>query len=134
VIAQESDRAARVGGDFMFGRFLVPTVPFWAVLLDLGTLALATRRWLYVGATTVVVIALLVTPTPIPGRQIVNGIGDEPRHYSRQLVEQVEHKAEILKRFFGGLDVTVAFTGSEARLVYLADVPRAIECETGLTE
>jgi hypothetical protein len=125
---------ARVGGDFMFGRFLVPTVPFWAVLLDLGTMALLPRRALHVGATAVVVIALLVTPTPIPGRQIVNGIADEPRHYSRDLVEEVNRKAEVLKRFFEGLDVTVAFTGSEARLVYLADVPRAIECETGLTD
>jgi hypothetical protein len=28
----------------MFGRLLVPTIPFWAVLLDLGLLTFAGRR------------------------------------------------------------------------------------------
>jgi hypothetical protein len=124
----------RVGGDFMFGRLLVPTLPFWAVLLELGTIGLTRRRALYWGATAAVAMALTGTPSPIEGRRIVHGIADEPRHYSREAVERVDRDAQVLGRYFEGLDVTVGFTGSEARLVYRARVPRAIECETGLTD
>ena len=124
----------RVGGDFMFGRLLVPTLPFWAVLFDLGTLGLARRRAAYWGASALLVLALLFPPSPIEGRQIVHGIADEPRHYSREVVEQIDRNADVLRPFFEGLDVTVGFTGSEARLVYRARIPRAIECETGLTD
>ncbi len=64
----------------------------------------------------------------------MHGIADEPAHYSREAVRRVDRQAEVLRRYFAGLAVTVGFTGSEARLVYNAWVPRAIECETGLTD
>ncbi|HXV74732.1 MAG TPA: hypothetical protein VD788_00305 [Candidatus Polarisedimenticolaceae bacterium] len=124
----------RVGGGFMFARLLVPTLPFWAILLDLALLPLASRRAWQPAATSAVALALLFTPQPIEGRRIVHGIADEPRHYARDAVAEVDRRAAILRRYFAGLDVTVGFTGSEARLVYRAAVPRAIECEAGLTD
>jgi arabinofuranosyltransferase len=124
----------RVGGDFMFGRLLVPTLPFWAVLFDLGLLGLTRRRALYWAALAGIAAAFVWTPSPIEGLKIVHGIADEPRHYSREAVERVDRDAQVLRRYFEGLDVTVGFTGSEARLVYRARIPRAIECETGLTD
>ena len=124
----------RVGGDFMFGRLLVPTLPFWAVLFDLGVLGLARRRALHAAATALLAVGLLAAPAPIEGREIAHGIADEPRHYSPEAVHETDRRAEILRRYFEGLSVTVGFTGSEARLVYRARIPRAIECETGLTD
>jgi len=124
----------RVGGDFMFARLLVPTLPFWAVLLELGTLALARRRAAHLASTALVALALLFAPRPIEGREIVRGVADEPRHYSAEAVERTDRRARVLERYFEGLPVSVCFTGSEARLVYQARIPRAIECETGLTD
>jgi hypothetical protein len=124
----------RVGGDFMFARLLVPTLPFWAVLFDLGVLGLARHRAVSFAVTGLLALGLLAAPAPIAGREIVHGIADEPRHYSREAVRETDRRAEILRRYFEGLPVTVGFTGSEARLVYRARIPRAIECETGLTD
>jgi hypothetical protein len=85
-------------------------------------------------AAVVVALALTFTPQPIDGRQVVHGIADEPRHYSPSAAEEVDRRAAVIRRFLEGLDVTVGFTGGEARLVYGARIPRAIECETGLTD
>jgi len=125
---------AKVGGDFMFGRFLVPTVPFWAVLLDLGLIGFVGRPLVYFGMTAVVGFGLLVSPTPDADAMARFGVVDEARHYSPSLVDQVERRAEVMKRYFEGLHVSVGFTGSEARLIYLSGVTHAIECETGLND
>jgi len=125
----------KVGGDFMFGRFLVPTVPFLALLLDLSLIRLAIRRpWLQIGAGAGVLLALTTGPAPVRGMTVVHGIADEPSHYGAEYVEQIDRGAPIIERYLRGLDVGVAFTGSEARLMFEADVPRALECETGLTD
>jgi hypothetical protein len=125
----------KVGGDFMFGRFLVPTVPFLAILLDLGLIPLAIRRtWMQVGAAGVVLLALTTGPVPVRGTHVVKGIADEPSHYDEAYAEQIAKGAPVIERFLRGLDVGVAFTGSEARLMYEANIPRALECETGLTD
>ena len=125
----------KVGGDFMFGRFLVPIVPFLAVLCDIGLLRMARRSGaLQVGAAVLVVLALLISPQPIRGQEIVHGIADERRHYTEEYLKQVTTGAVIIERYLSGLDVRVAFSGSEARLVYEARLPHALECETGLTD
>ena len=125
----------KVGGDFMYGRFLIPVVPFLAVLLDLGLLALLGRRPVMQSAATVMVaLALVFAPSPVSGPDLVHGIADEPAHYPEAYLDQIRRGAPIIERYLRGLDVTVAFTGSEARLMYEARVPRAVEAETGLTD
>jgi hypothetical protein len=125
----------KVGGDFMFGRFLIPIVPFLALLFDIGLLRTARRSGaLQIGIAVLVALALLIVPQPIVGRETVHGIADEPRHYTEEYLEQVATGSAVIKRYLHGLDVSVAFTGSEARLMYEARVPRALECETGLTD
>jgi len=126
---------ARVGGDFMFGRLLIPIVPFLAVALDVGLTTLTRHRqplqWV---ATAGIAAALLLTPSPIEKLQIVHGIADEREHYTHEFGDRTSRSAATLRRYFDGLDVTVAFTGSQARLMYEARIPQAIECETGLTD
>jgi hypothetical protein len=118
----------------MFGRLLVPTIPFWAILLDLALLGLRGRTPLQPLAAVAVALAFSFAPQAIEGLQIVHGIAEEPRHYSREAVGEIDRQAAVIGQFLDGLDVTVCFTGTEARLVYYARIPRAIECETGLTD
>jgi hypothetical protein len=55
-------------------------------------------------------------------------------NYPPEKCRAQRRKGEELKRLFHGLPVRVAFSGSEARIVYYSEVPVAIECSTGLTD
>jgi hypothetical protein len=125
----------RVGGDFMFARLLIPTAPFCLLLLELGLRrAFDTRRAVGYGAAGLLVAALLWTPMPVGGAEWRHGIADERDYYTDAFVARYDHAAEVLGRVFEGLPVRVAFFGSEARLVYKAGFPVAIEGRAGLTE
>ncbi|HUU83905.1 MAG TPA: hypothetical protein VM243_10410 [Phycisphaerae bacterium] len=125
----------RVGGDFMFARLLIPVAPFWLILLELGLMALPDRPAAWrVGLIVLVCSGLLLAPSPFDGRQPRYGIADEPAVYTPEFVRQIDNKADVLRRYFDGLPIRVAFYGTDARLVYRSRVAYAVECETGLTD
>lgn len=126
----------RVGGDFMFARFLIPVTPLLLVLLEAGITRLGTRavtQGILVGLTAA---GILFTPYPLPADPLgtVRGIVFEPNYYPLEATNETRHKGLVLRRFFDGLPVRVAFFGGEARLVYYARPTVAIECVTGLTD
>jgi len=125
----------RVGGDFMFARLLIPTLPFYLLLLGYGLmLAPFTKaRWGQVAAIAFLA-GIALTSTPVGGTDWVHGIADERSYYSDKKVADLEHSAEVLGRVFDGLPVRVAFYGDEARIVYRAAFPVAIEGHAGLTD
>jgi hypothetical protein len=127
----------RVGGDFMFGRFLIPVTPLLFVLLELGITRLTPGRlrtpWLF---AMLVAGGILLTPYPLPRDPFgdFRGIVFEPNFYPRDGAERTRAQGLALRPFFDGLPVRVAFFGGEARLVYYARPQTAIECATGLTD
>jgi hypothetical protein len=127
----------RVGGDFMFARFLIPVTPLLLVLLELGITRVAPARtqlqWLLAGLASA---GLLLTPYPLPrdARGGVRGIVFEPDYYPRERTERLKSEGLTLRPFFEGLPVSMAFYGAEARVVYYARPQTAIECATGLTD
>ena len=127
----------RVGGDFMFGRFLIPMTPLYLVLLEAGITRIAAGRpraqWVLVG---IAAAGILLTPYPLPRDPLgaVRGIVFEPNYYSREATDWKRGQGLRLRAFFEGLPVRVAFFGGEARLVYYARPQIAIECTTGLTD
>ncbi len=124
-----------VAGDFMHARFMIPATPFFAILLDAGVQALATRRrWVQPALAVGLCLAVAFSARPFEGVYGPRGIADEPVHYTRERAEAVDLRAALLKSYTTGLDYSVAFLGGEARLVYRARVPLAIESETGLTD
>lgn len=125
----------RVGGDFMFARLLIPTLPFYLLLLGYGLmLAPFTRpRWGQV-AGLALLAGIALTSTPVGGTEWAHGIADERSYYSDKKVADLEHSGEVLGRVFEGLPVRVAFYGDEARIVYRAAFPVAIEGHAGLTD
>jgi len=125
----------RVGGDFMFARFLIPVTPFYLLLLESGWIVVFSR-WRIQGLSVVAVVlaGLLLTPAPVSGTAWRHGIANEREYYSGQRVAGFERKAEVLARYFEDLPVRVAFYGDEARVVYRARFSQAFECHSCLTE
>jgi len=124
-----------VGGDFMFGRLLIPVTPLFLVLLEAAVARVAAGRpaaqWIAAGAAAA---AVTLTPHPVPGDRAVRGIVNEWAFYTRERAAQAREQGLTLRPFFAGLPVRVAFLGSEARLVYYARPAVAIESQTGLTD
>jgi hypothetical protein len=123
----------QVGGDFMHGRMWVPLVPLLALVLQAGLLALwpAASRYPGLSAAAVLVATLAARP-PAAEALWRRGIVDERTFPDPE--RNQPGRAETFARFFDGLDVRVAFTGGDARLMYQARVPVALESETGLTD
>ena len=128
----------RVGGDFMFGRLLLPVAPLLLIALEHGLGAVLARRPVVrTAAVAALAAGLVVTPAAVDGSRRPRGIADEHHAYTVELAgwaERAEANGATLARLFDGLPVTVCFFGAQARLVYNSRVAAAIECETGLTD
>jgi hypothetical protein len=126
----------RVGGDFMFARFLIAPTALLFVALDIGLLWIAAKRSRPVAvAAAVVLIALsAVVPSPLPERERVEGIANEREVYSPERIADTDDRARRVRAVLDGLDARVAFYGGEARFVYYARIPTAIEGHAGLTD
>ncbi|MBD3257126.1 hypothetical protein GF377_01740 [candidate division GN15 bacterium] len=125
----------RVGGDFMFARFLIPITPLWLLLLEAAVLRfIASAR---IRATVAVALAALVLLriSPIPaGEDDVHGIVNERRQYPPRLIDEARREGEVLKKYLSSLDVSVAYYGMKAMLVYYSEVPTAHEAASSLTD
>ena len=128
----------RVGGDFMFGRLLLPVTPFLAILVERGLGdALGRRPVLRAVIAAALVVALVVTPSAVDRHQRPRGITDERDAYTVVLAgwaQRADDNGATLAALFDGLPITVCFFGAQARLIYRSRVATAIECETGLTD
>jgi hypothetical protein len=125
----------RVGGDFMYARLLVPITPYLGVLLELALLAPSrSRPLLSMLGLLVVIAAARILETPVSRTTWISGVADERAVYDRERVDRDQQRAAVFERYFRDLDVRLAFLGGEARTIYLANVPVAIEADTGLTE
>ena len=128
----------RVGGDFMFGRLLIPITPFLLLLVERGLGALLGRRPVIAAAAIAGLgIALVVAPPAVAGGHTRRGIADENYVYTVAFphwAERADTNGAVLARLFDGLPIAVGFFGLQARLVYRSRVATAIECETGLTD
>ncbi len=126
---------ARVGGDFMFARFLIPVTPLLLIVIELALLELPRRRF------AIEALALLVLAgvgfrsdhfsVPEEG---ISGIVDERDYYPPSTVEQAQTNGPKIRGYLEGIDVAVGFLGTQAMLVYYSNVPEAVECASGLTD
>jgi hypothetical protein len=137
---------ARVGGDFMYARFVVPMVPFFLFLAESATLILLRDR-LRVCAAAFILVALFVA---VGERTIRNdllleekdgvvspishkGVIDERHYYKYASTFELEKKFGLIAaEKFRGLDVTVVLKG-QAALGYYGKFRTCIE-SYGLTD
>ena len=128
-----------VGGDFMFGRFLLPILP--ALLLGLDfVVARARTPWLSptVAAAVVFGCVFRIEPPGLDNPQLA--VSDNRRISFNDYVPgitwyQAMHvTGDYLKPLFAGLDVRVAIGGGHANIATRARVPVAVEVAGGLTD
>jgi hypothetical protein len=128
----------RVGGDFMFGRLVLPVAPFLAILVERGLGALLARRPVIRAAlAAALAVAMVAMPSAVDRHRRPRGITDERDAYTVVLAgwaQRADDNGAVLATLFDGLPITVCFFGAQARLVYRSRVATAIECETGLTD
>lgn len=126
---------ARVGGDFMYARMLIPATPFFLILYELGFSTLPARvplaAALAVAAVPVVVPAW--TPRPVSGSKFVWGVANEWEFYNLKRTTETDFRGQVLKRFFAGLPVRALVFGAEVRMAYRSEVSVAVEAH-GLTD
>ncbi|MCA8966008.1 MAG: hypothetical protein KDC48_14075 [Planctomycetes bacterium] len=125
-----------VGGDFMFARFCLPVVP----LLYLG-LEVLVRRWCRPTAQWVALVAVAVATFCWHERddllhmgETVRGVADERAQYPPTRVQGLRHVGRRLGQVLAGTPARVAFSGTQAMLVYEAKFAYALEAVTGLTD
>lgn len=126
-----------VGGDFMFGRFLLPILP---ALLFGWDLACQRWRptWLQPAIAGAVVLGLCLRAEP-PLLDPKKPVSDN-RQISFHLVEGVPirelfHKCgDYMQQLCDGLDVRIAIAGGHANIAFRSRVPIAVECAAGLTD
>ena len=125
---------ARVGGDFMFARLLVPATPFLLVLFELGLERLTSRVGVRLAVVGAAVIGMSASPSPVSSTRWIQGIADEWDFYRVENRDDQRRLGERLGRYFAGLPVRAAFVGGQAILIYHSDVPVGIESNAGLTD
>jgi len=137
---------ARVGGDFMYGRFLIPALPFIYLLIEWGALRLYRGRLQVAPFGFLLIIALIFTvERGNRDRYLLKrqggdftvrehrGILDERWYYTHGiLISEQQQMGEALAPYFAGLDATVLSRG-QACLSYYARFKTCIE-NNGLTD
>ncbi|MBL9077673.1 MAG: hypothetical protein JNL08_09225 [Planctomycetes bacterium] len=129
-----------VGGDFMFARFVLPVVP--ALLLAYDIACQRWRRpWLPAAAAAALVFGLWLRAEPawLADHTNPHGFSDNRAISVAEAApglprtEAFRRAGERLRELFAGLDVRIAFGGSQANLAFRSRVPVAVELY-GLTD
>lgn len=129
---------AWVGGDFMFGRFVLPVLP--ALLFGLDLLCLRWRApWLPPVLALWLVGGLQLRVEPADLGDFTARVSDNRRisvvpYGDTTLIEAFRLIGHALAKEFDGLAVRIGIGGAQANLAYRAKVPVAIECASGLTD
>jgi hypothetical protein len=125
----------RLGGDFMFARFLIPVTPLLYLVLEDTILR---QRVSVRIAGVVLVVAGTLAATPLRDRLFlqeigVDGIVDEHRFYPPSITHERRRQGLEIASILHGLPVRVCMLGSQASFCYFADFPYVLE-KYGLTD
>ena len=132
---------ARAGGDFMYARFLVPLVP----LLCVGLERLVDRAMQHDGRMAVlgVAVALGVFAAPPPDGIFqdvdpddvgAGGVVDERSWYPPEAIALAREQGAALRECVSKTSVRSVYYGTQAMLMFYADLPYALEPHVGLTD
>jgi len=125
----------KVGGDFMFGRFMIPITPICLIFLEISIIALISNPKVRVGLVIVLALAFFFRFNQFDSEnKSIKGITDEYYEYPSELIDQARSEGAILKKYLSGLDVSSAFYGKKAMLVYYSEIANAQEAAASLTD
>jgi hypothetical protein len=134
IVASYTLYVVRVGGDFMYARFLIPAVPFFALLFErsLALLLPGRRAWAW-GLSAIVAGAPYMVGEPVQGSVWIHGIANERAYYSPLRTEHADEAGLQLRQYFDGLPVRIVVFGAEVRLAYRSEASVVIDAH-GLTD
>lgn len=131
---------ARLGGDFMFARFVLPVTPLLLFCLERALALLprpASQR--VIGLAAALSTALAPPPPEIglgedgePSRYF--GITEERNWYPPFWEREARRQGEVLREELADLPYKSAYFGTQAMLVYYSEAPYSIEPHVGLTD
>jgi hypothetical protein len=126
----------RVGGDFMYARLLVPTLPFLAIAAEFALLLLMPQRPRFRAAIGGIAAAAAYFMHCPVGTDIAahHGIVDERAYYVSGMAQAMEKRGMAIARCIDGFPVRAAIYGGELRLAYRAHYAYAIEAHAGLMD
>ncbi|PWB73932.1 hypothetical protein C3F09_04570 [candidate division GN15 bacterium] len=124
----------RSGGDFMFGRFLIPITPILFLLIELGVREALPKVKYFAPAAVVILLAVLFRLNIFAETRQISYVADEPSYYPSAWHQRAEEVGGRLREYFKGTDASFAFRGQFAVYAYYSEVPVAIEAATGLTD
>ncbi len=124
----------KVGGDFMFARFLLPITPLLLLALERGLSALPTRAGHAGGLALLAGLGLAVQPAGLLDIEGIDGVVEERSWYPTVALTEASRQGEVLRGLFADTDTRVVFYGTQAMLMYYGDVPYALEGHVGLTD
>ena len=136
---------AKVGGDFMFARFIIPVVPFIYLIIYYFILKIVNERKLNVVFVILLLLSFLETSVRFkffekydenknPKVTLNHGIADERDVYTNYAPIENEVKlGKALHRAFNGIDAKLLIAGGQACFGYYADFPYCQEMH-GLTD
>ncbi len=124
----------RVGGDFMFARFLIPVTPLWLVALDRGIAALPTRTGVSIAAALLIGMGLSTPPSGLLEDAGVDGVVEERSWYPEAWRNEAARQGGVLRQVLADSDARIVYYGTQAMLMYYGDVAYALEGHVGLTD
>ncbi|MCB1165333.1 MAG: hypothetical protein KDK33_04210 [Leptospiraceae bacterium] len=144
-----------IGGDFMFGRFLVPILPILYCIcgISLERFALVHTRLceffssrprtgrIGLSLGCLIILGALEAVRFDPYHELakgsvpqISGIVEESRFYQRSKMQELAALARSYKSIIRESRVRLAFHGAAAFLIYYMDPVYALEASTGLTD
>ena len=123
----------RIGGDFMFARFFIPITPIAYLLLEMF-IRRVSPAWTAYSLAALLVAGTFFRYDYFSEKNHVGYIADEWQWYPPGSLGETKKSGALLKRYFDGLPVQVAFWGGQGRLMYYAAPYHAIETSAGLTD
>lgn len=129
---------AWVGGDFMFGRFVLPVLPM--LLLGIDYVANGPIQTVVLASVAALTMAMPALPAwiddytqPVSDNRLIS-VADM-KGFPGVTTDAANRAAgNYLRPLFDGLDVRLGIGGGHANLAYRAHVPTAIEVAAGLTD
>jgi hypothetical protein len=126
----------RLGGDFMFARFLIPSTPLLVLVIE-DVAVLSRRRFVEWGVLVIMVAGILVARIPhqqlLPGRERVHGIVNEANFYPDDYLETLRRQGEILGAALQGTQAGVGLLSGQDAIAYFGNLHYALEPH-GLTD
>ena len=127
----------RVGGDFMFARFCLPFTPLLLLAVELVVQRVPRDSGRVVlGLLLAATLALAPRPPeldPVSGDPWF-GIVEERAWYPAAWVDEARRQGDIVRAKARGVPLRAVYYGTQAMLMYYAEVPTAIEGHVGLTD